>query len=83
MIQLYDRDAAAVADVLALVADIVREGGGTQRDVAYGELLLWAPADVRDAPNMSDSRRAFATGARLKSIVSAINDQLNGAAGAT
>ncbi|MFZ0179221.1 MAG: hypothetical protein WAL84_05025 [Candidatus Dormiibacterota bacterium] len=46
MIRLYDRDADVVSEVVTLVVDIVREGAGTVRDVAHGELLVWTPADV-------------------------------------
>ena len=46
MIRLYDRDADVVSEVVTLVVDIVREGAGTVRDVAYGESLVWTPADV-------------------------------------
>jgi len=46
MIRLYDRDADVVSEALTVAVDIFREGAGTVRDLAYGELLVWTPAEM-------------------------------------
>jgi hypothetical protein len=77
MIQLYDRDAAVVADVLSLLASFFQ--GDTQaRTDAYNKLQDWRPGDIGETypPGAEEHRKGAFAGQRLKSIVAAINEQL-------
>lgn len=76
MIQLYDRDADVVTDVLTLLAGFFY--GDTQaRADAYNRLENWLPADINEThtPAFAEYRRGLLAGARLKSIAAAIKEQ--------
>ncbi len=77
MIQLYDRDAAVVADVLSLLASFFH-GDTEARTDAYYKLQDWRPGDIGETnpPNTTQDRKGVFAGQRLKSIVAAINEQL-------
>lgn len=71
MIQLYDRDAAVVAAVLRLVANLVRAHVDEFGEAAEA-LHHFAPADLAD---MDRATRREPVIARLNSIVAAIDEQ--------
>jgi hypothetical protein len=71
MIQLYDRDAAVVGDVLPLVAALCQARPGPEYAVAAEALHTWSLEGVEGAP---ETKREVLT-ARLNSIVAAIEEQ--------
>jgi hypothetical protein len=74
MIQLYDRDAAVVTEVLRLVRAFLRDGGNGE---AYNRLASWAPPEISEAnpQGITPGRKRLLTDTRLTSIVNAIEEQ--------
>jgi hypothetical protein len=75
MVQLYNRDAQVVTEILGFAAEMFSATDGNARDVAYGKLLSWTPEEIRDAEGVPDDRRRVLVSTRLHSIIAAILEQ--------
>jgi hypothetical protein len=76
MVQLYDRDAAVVREVLILLANFIQGDPDAHRDAS--DLAKWTDKrDTHSAGIVKDhpSLRGDLAGARLRSIVAAIEEQ--------
>jgi hypothetical protein len=80
MIQLYDRDGAAVADLLTRLVEFRRARDLSQAlSDAYDQLRAWTPTDIVETD--TETKRELVN-ARIESIVAALNEQLSGFSGA-
>ena len=76
MIQLYERDATAVAEVLDLLAQAYAIRGNTPQAVAATMAVNeWKPADFTES-RMRTEYPNLVVADRLSAIVAAINQQL-------
>jgi hypothetical protein len=84
MIQIYDRDAAVVTEILSIIADLRQALSTGAVDnppaaAAYDQLVQWVPADsawTHPGEMSTKSEEHALVSARLRSIVFAVNDQL-------
>lgn len=77
MVELYERDAAVVAEVLTRLVEMYEEADRTLPTASYERLAQWTPRDLRAtyAPELVRDLPKPLTSARLKSILAAIAEQ--------